>query len=129
MKVREIMTNQVCEIEPDDSVAEAAFTMKESGASCLIVKERGRVIGVISERDLVLGCLTEGHVSFDCTVANHMEAQSQCCDPEMEVGDAALLMMEKNISDLPVLENRQIVGIVSYDDICRAVDYDMTNVA
>ena len=113
-------------IEPEISVAEAAFQMKETGASCLVVSDESKVLGVITERDLVLGCLIEGHISFECFVSNHLRSQEQYSNPDMEVGDAALLMMDKEISDLPIVEERQIVGLVSYDDICRAVDHDMT---
>lgn len=129
MKIREIMATEVSSIEKRSSVAQAATKMKESGASCLVVTEQGKFEGVLSERDLVLGCLANGHASFECTVARHMKAQSQYCHQEMETGDAAILMMDKNISDLPVFENGVVVGIVSYDDICRAVDQEMTYVA
>ena len=129
MKIHEIMGTEVSTIEMDKSVAEAASRMKETGASSLIVTENSVVIGVISERDLVLGCLTEGHVSFECGIANHMKEQRKCCSPDMEVGDAAMLMMDRDVSDLAVVSGDKIVGMVTHDDVCRAVDRDMTYVA
>lgn len=117
MKVREVMNSKIHTIGCEESIAEAAFVMKETGSSCLVVVDGGKAAGVITERDMVLGCLLQSHVSWNCNVYRHMQAQADVISVNADAGDAAILMLDKDLAHLPVVERHKLVGMLSYDQV------------
>ena len=125
MNAAEMMTNEVSVVDLATSVADAARMMREQNTGCLIVAEEGALAGIITERDMVFGCLIDGHTSWKCEVYRHMTILTEAASPGMDIGEALLVMMEREVSHLPVVDGGgRIVGMLFAEDLARAIEQD-----
>ena len=129
MEVSELMHSDPHAVGVDTNISEAARLMKETGANCLVVMRDQRVEGIITDRDMALGCLVDGHVSWKCQVYKHMTLQRQTVSPRLHFGDASVMMIDRDIDHLPVLEEGQLVGLISSAQLFQAIDREMATMA
>ncbi|GGA50106.1 CBS domain-containing protein YhcV [Kroppenstedtia guangzhouensis] len=115
-QLREIMTQNVASVSPQDNVYKAASLMKQHNIGSVPVVENGRVRGMVTDRDLVLRALAE-QKNEQVTVGEVMTNQVVTGTPEMSVDEASSLMAQNQIRRLPVVENNQLVGMVSLGDM------------
>ena len=115
MIVRDVMTTPVIAIEPTERLLDAFNILRRHQVKHLPVIEHGHLIGVLSDRDL-LGHATRENNTYVFprqTVESAMTAPVVTCHPDDPVEKAISLLLEKDISCLPVLEDGEIVGIVT----------------
>ncbi len=118
MKLREIMTNPVIRIHPDESVAVAARTLAHYNIGILpVCGADGRVCGLVTDRDLVTRCIASGRSPASTTVREVMTTQIVSARPDMDTSVAAGLMGREQIRRLPVMENGRLCGMVSLGDL------------
>lgn len=118
MKLRDVMTNPVIRIHPDESVAVAARTLARYNIGILpVCGSDGRVCGLVTDRDIVTRCLASGRSPASTTVRDVMTTQVVSARPDMDTGDAAHLMGREQIRRLPVMENGRLCGMVSLGDL------------
>jgi len=116
--VKDVMSSNVAAVGPDVSVAVAARTMRDRGVGCLPVVEQGQVIGMITDRDLVERALAEGLDAYKTAVHSVMAAAPMSCRAHQAVDEAHQIMMRRQVSYLPVLNERgRLVGVLSYGDL------------
>ncbi len=136
MFVADWMTRRVVTVGPDDSISQAMHAMRERGIKHLPVVRDGAVVGVISDRDIkayypskatALDIYEINYLLAKATVKEAMGALLTTTGPDTPVEEAALVMLEKNIGCLPVVEGDVLVGIISDRDIFRAL-VDITGV-
>ena len=125
MKVRELMTpNPTC-AEPDTTVEEIATLMKEEDIGCVpVIDEDGQVTGVVTDRDIVLRCIAHGKDASECRAEDVMSPQTMTISPEKDSREAARLMSDRQIRRLPVVENGELVGMLSLGDVAVKEDND-----
>ena len=111
MKLRDVMTNPVIRINPEESVAVAARTLGRYNIGAL------PVCGLITDRDIVTRCLAAGRPASSTPVRDVMTAKVITARPDMEVALAAGLMGREQIRRLPVMENGRLCGMVSLGDL------------
>ena len=120
MKLREVMTNPVIRIHPEESVSVAARTLTHYNIGILpVCGSDGRLCGVVTDRDMVTRCLAAGRSPETTTVREVMTAGIVAVAPDMEASEAAALMGGRQIRRLPVLENGRLCGMVSIGDLTR----------
>ena len=129
MNVSELMNRDPHAVGVDTNISDAAQLMKETGASCLVVMRDHRVEGIITDRDLARGCLVDGHVSWKCQVYKHMTLQRQTVSPGLHFGDASVMMIDRDIDHLPVVDEGQLVGLISSEQLFQAIDREMATAA
>lgn len=118
MKLRDVMTNTVVRIHPDESVAVAARTLTHYNIGILpVCGNDGRVCGLVTDRDLVTRCLASGRSPATTAVRDVMTSKIVYAAPDMETAVAAGLMGREQIRRLPVLENGRLCGMVSLGDL------------
>ncbi len=118
MKLREVMTNPVVRIHPDESVAVAARTLTRYNIGALpVCGSDGRVCGLVTDRDIVTRCLAAGRLPGNTAVRDVMTTQVISARPDMDVSAAAGLMGREQIRRLPVVENERLCGMVSLGDL------------
>ena len=118
MKLRDVMTNPVIRIHPDESVAVAARTLEHYNIGALpVCGSDGRVCGLVTDRDLVTRCLAAGKSPAATTVRDVMTTNVISARPDMETALAAGLMGRAQIRRLPVMENGRLCGMVSLGDL------------
>jgi predicted transcriptional regulator len=117
MIARDIMTRKVCTIQPDASAQEAAQLLDEKRISGLpVVNANNQIIGIITEADIISKVDKAGLL-----VADIMSHEIISVSEETPVGEIALLLTERKIKRVPVVQDDKLVGIVSRADIVHAV--------
>lgn len=127
MQLKDIMVKHVVTVTEDESVFNAANLMGQASVGCLVIARAGRAQGIVTDRDLTIRCLGEGHNPLLCPVSQHMSTPVITAGPAMEVLYAAHLMSNKKIKRLPVLEDEQLIGLVSFSDIANAMMQPMVH--
>ena len=125
MNAADLMNGEMAVVDVSTSVADAAKLMQSQNTGCLVVVERGTLAGIITERDMVLGCLIDGHTSWQCQVYRHMTILNEAANPQTDIGDALLIMMDNEVSYLPVVhDNGSVLGLLYAEDLSRAIEQD-----
>ena len=106
MKIREIMTNPVVRIHPEETVTVAARMLEHNNIGAMpVCGSDGRLCGMLTDRDIVTRCLAAGKSPQDTSVREVMTGKVYVARPDMEVALVAGLMGREQIRRLPVMEN------------------------
>ena len=120
--VRELLQNKSrgqCTIGPDAPVFDALKLMAEKNIGALLVVEAGKLVGIVSERDYARKVILHGKSSRDTPVGEIMTARPICVKPGNTVEECMALMTDKHIRHLPVIENEELVGVLSIGDLVK----------
>lgn len=117
MKLSEIMTPAVVTSAPDADAVSVARLMRDHRVGSVVLVDQGQApVAMVTDRDLAVRAFAEG-VGADSPVADHASRPLICGDPEMELEEAAALMVQHRVRRLPVVDGDRLVGIVTIDDI------------
>jgi CBS domain-containing protein len=112
---------EVATIDGSESVRAALALLAEKGIGALVVSADGRTIdGIVSERDVARGLHSHGAALLVESVSSVMTAQVHTCSPHMSVHDLAQTMTDHRVRHVPVVEDGELVGIVSIGDVVKA---------
>jgi CBS domain-containing protein len=117
VKLSEIMTPAVVTSAPDADAASVARLMRDHRVGSVVLVDQGEMpVAMVTDRDLTVRVFAEG-VGADSPVADHASRPLICGDPEMELEEAAALMVQHRVRRLPVVDDGRLAGIVTIDDI------------
>jgi len=108
-------------IEPDASVYDAIAMMAKKNVGALAVTDGGKLVGLISERDYARKGFLQGCSSPDTKVSEIMSDCVMVVPPERTTEECMALMTEKRFRHLPVVEDGDLVGMVSIGDMVKAI--------
>jgi signal-transduction protein with cAMP-binding, CBS, and nucleotidyltransferase domain len=115
-KVRDVMTPGPIGVDYYQSIGEAARTMRDWGIGAVLVVNDQALYGLITDRDLVVRAVAEAK-GPDEAVGPLSTADLIGVDVDAGTAEAARLMRENAVRRLPVIEDRQVAGIVSLGDL------------
>lgn len=116
MKITDIMTTDVTTCSPEISIRELASKMLELDVGAIPITEGKRLLGIVTDRDIVIRGIA-AQVSLDWPVSHILTSEVVAGTTDMSVKDVAELMSKHQIRRLPIVENEQLLGIVSLGDI------------
>lgn len=116
--LKEIMSADVFTTTTDATVAEVAANMMKGRIGSAVVMDRTWLVGMFTERD-VLRAAAAGADPNSSHVRDWMTGEPVTATPDMDSEDAAEVMMTQGFRHLPVVEGKDLVGIVSLRDIFR----------
>jgi len=111
----------VWSISPDASVYDAIQMMADRGVGALPVVAADKLAGIVSERDYARKVILQGKSSKDTPVREIMTGTVYTVRPEQNIEQCMILMTDKRVRHLPVLEGDHLAGIVSIGDLVKAV--------
>ena len=123
MKLREIMSDNVEVIHPDDTLQTAAEKVRDRDIGFLPVCDGERLIGVLTDRDLITRALADGLESNAMLGRGLVTSPAIYCFDDQGVDEAAKLMHDNQIRRLVVLSrDKQMVGVISLGDLAMTTD-------
>lgn len=125
--VRELVEGKeqrLLSVAPDDSVYAALKKMAQHDIGALVVVSGDKLVGVFSERDYARRVILEGKSSRDTQVSEIMTRQIICVSPERTADQCMAVMTQKRVRHLPVIENKQVVAVISIGDVVREMISD-----
>jgi len=129
MYVRQFMTSQVFTVSPEESIADTMALMREKKIHKLPVVTKGKLVGFVTDGDLrevspspatTLSIFELNYLIAKTPIREVAVKKVITCHPDTQIEDAALLMREHNIDGLPVLDEGELVGIITGTDILDA---------
>jgi CBS domain-containing protein len=146
LRVRDIMSTDPVTIQPEATVTEAARLMVEKSIGALPVIENGSLVGLVTEGDLIMQDvklefptylhLIDGFIMYPPATARFeselkkavaadvravMTVEPVTVSVDASVEDAATLLVDRDVSRLPVMDGERLVGMVSKSDIVRSL--------
>jgi len=122
--VKELLHDKGCSIwsvAPEDSVLDALKLMADKNVGAVLVLAAGNLAGILSERDFARKVAREGISAENTRVWEAMTEQVICVRAEQSIAECMVMMTDKRIRHLPVLENNQLVGVISIGDVVKTI--------
>ncbi len=108
-------------ISPGATVFEAIEVMSDRHVGALVVLEGRNLVGVVSERDYARKVILKGRSSRESLVGEIMTSPVVIVTPHHTVGECMEVMTESKVRHLPVVEEGQVVGVLSMGDLVHWV--------
>jgi CBS domain-containing protein len=119
LTVGDVMTTRVVTTSPDDSVADAAAAMVGQKVGSALIMQSRFLAGILTERD-VLRAAASGSDLTHSPVSAWMTKDPEQASPDTTIEDALQLMLLHGFRHLPVLQGREVRGVVSLRDLAAA---------
>ena len=125
MKVREIMTTDVATATPETTLEDIATMMRDEDTGAIPVLDNDELVGIITDRDIVIRCIAEGKDPVETTVEDIVTESLETIEPDSDIEEARELMSRRQIRRLPVVEDREFIGMLSIGDLAVKSDANM----
>lgn len=120
MLVNEIMTKNVVTIDSDDTVFDASVKYRDNKVGCLVVTEKESCVGIATERDLIEKTICFHKDPKKTKIGEIMSADIKTIHPLETLEEALSIMNKFKIKKLPVISEKDLVGIITITDIANA---------
>ncbi|MBN3864475.1 CBS domain-containing protein [Pseudomonas frederiksbergensis] len=119
LKLKAQQNQAVHTIAPHQMVLEALMVMATKNVGALPVLKDGAVVGIISERDYARKLVLKGRSSVGTPVSDIMVAPVITVDTHQTVETCMSIMSDKRLRHLPVVENGELIGLLSIGDLVK----------
>ena len=113
--------NQVWSVEPKATIFKALEIMSEKEIGALLVMENGKLTGIFSERDYARKVILKGKSSKETLVGELMTKKVFYIDSQKTINDCMAMMTAKRIRHVPVIEDNQVMGIITIGDVVNQI--------
>ena len=132
MQVREVLRvkgSTLFAVTPDSMLSEAVLTMSEHDIGSVVVMEHGRLAGMLTFREVIRVLasrqreLRTGPTPpvAEIIVREVMNPEPAIATPEMDLNELRRVMIESHQRYMPVMDERLLLGVISFHDVARAV--------
>lgn len=115
---------EIISIVEDASVLEAIKIMAERSIGSLLVMDGDKLKGIVTERDYARKVIVKGRSSNSTQVSEIMSTNMHTANPGQTVNDCMKVMTNQRIRHLPVIDNGEVVGLISIGDLVQAIISD-----
>ncbi len=124
MKVTDILRvkgSTLFTVTPDQPLAEAVQTMSELDIGSLVVMDHGDLTGMLTFREVINAIVKNGGVLGKTLVRSVMDDAPLTCTPATEIDEVRRMMLQRHARYMPVLDQRTLMGVISFYDVAKSV--------
>ncbi|MDH0747137.1 CBS domain-containing protein [Pseudomonas sp. GD03842] len=119
LKLKEKHQGEVHTVRQDQMVIDAIKLMAEKNIGAVPVVDGAVIVGIVSERDYARKMELEGRASVGTPVSEIMTRNVKTITPQHKVDACMGIMTDNRLRHLPVVENGQLVGLLSIGDLVK----------
>ncbi|MBC7569463.1 MAG: CBS domain-containing protein [Spirosoma sp.] len=128
MNIRQVLqgksVNALYSVTSDQSVLEALKLMAEKNIGAVMVVDEDKLTGIFSERDYARKIILQDRHSNDTPVSDVMTPNVITIGPDQQLEECMVIMSDRHIRHLPVMEADKLIGIISINDVVAAIIRD-----
>jgi len=124
MKVSDILRvkgHNLITVTPDESLATAVQIMSEKDIGSLVVMAHGDLVGMLTFREVMQSLAQNGGSIGNLSVRKSMDDAPVTCTSETEMDEVRRMMLNHHTRYMPVMDNRMLMGVISFYDVAKAV--------
>jgi len=124
MKVSDILRvkgNTLYTATPDEPLARALDLMAEKDIGSLLVMGQGELVGMLTFREVIQVLVKNGGQIGTSTVRSAMDDAPVTCTMDTELDEVRRMMLEQHARYMPVMDQRMLMGVISFYDVAKAV--------
>ena len=124
MKVSDILRvkgNTLYTATPDEPLARALDLMAEKDIGSLLVMGQGELVGMLTFREVIQVLVKNGGQIGTSTVRSAMDGATVTCTMDTELDEVRRMMLEQHARYMPVMDQRMLMGVISFYDVAKAV--------
>jgi CBS domain-containing protein len=124
MKVSDILRvkgGTLFSVAPDEPLMRATRLMAEMDIGSLVVMEHGDLVGMLTFREVIKALVENGGSLGETRVRRVMDDAPLTCTPETDLDEVRRMMLQRHARYMPVLEQRALMGVISFYDVARSV--------
>ena len=107
--------------KPDDLLEQATELMAERDIGSLVVIDHGELVGMLTFREVILTLVKNSGTIGTASVRSAMDDAPLTCTMETELDEVRRMMLERHARYLPVMDQKMLMGVVSFYDVAKAV--------
>ena len=124
MKVSDILRvkgGTLFTVSPDQPMAEAVIAMSERDIGSLVVMDHGELTGMLTFREVIQAVVQNGGSLGKMLVRTVMDDHPLTCTPDTEIDEVRRMMLGRHARYMPVMNQRTLMGVISFYDVAKAV--------
>jgi len=106
---------------PDEPLIHALKLMAERDIGSLVVMEHGDLVGMLTVRELTQFLVKHDGVVGKTIVRTAMDDEPLTCTTETDMDEVRRMMLDRHARYMPVMNNKMLMGVISFHDVARAV--------
>ncbi|MDX9849709.1 MAG: CBS domain-containing protein [Anaerolineaceae bacterium] len=124
VKVKDLLDQKqgnLWSIHPKASILDALKIMSRRDVGALPVVDEMGLVGIVSERDFVHVIARLEQCEIERKIDRYMNKDVVTVTPDTTLEECMTIMAEKKVRHLPVLDDKEMIGLISYGDVIRAL--------
>jgi CBS domain-containing protein len=124
MKVTDILRvkgNTLYTATPDEPLGDALRNMAELDIGSLVVMSHGELAGMLTFREVIKAVVRNNGSVGSTIVRSVMDDFPLTCTPETEIDEVRRMMLQRHARYMPVMDNKTLMGVISFYDVAKAV--------
>lgn len=121
--------DELVSAQPDTPLPELAQLMDERRVGCVVIERENKPAGIVTDRDLAVRVVGEAKDSSELTAADIMTDDPHTAEVDDGVFDLCAKMREHGVRRIPVVEDGELTGIVTLDDMVVLLEDEMHDIS
>ena len=123
MRIADLLRSKgywVATVRPESSITDLLAGLAEHNVGAMVVAGEDGIAGIVSERDVVRKLTEHGPALLERPVSEIMTTVVATCTPRDSVDDLSVVMTQRRVRHVPVVDDGRLVGIVSIGDVVKS---------
>ncbi len=120
-KIIDQKKSSIISVAPNDKVELVLTLMREHRVRSVMVVDNKKLVGIVSQGDCAIKVLLPNLSAKEVMVSQIMTPNPLTVTPDNSLEECMAIMVHKHIRHLPVLENQQLIGVISIGDIVKNI--------